>query len=123
MTGDPIGDAAVLNALFANSPQGLFVFDSEQKVTRYNPAGRGVRGLSEKDVLGQSVADFAPGFDAGELQDLIDEVLATGETLRGRLVRGRSPSDPHLALAVEVSLFPCTTSVAAGPAWWAWSRT
>lgn len=106
MTGDPIGDAAVLNALFANSPQGLFVFDSEQKVTRYNPAGRGVRGLSDEDVLGQGIADFAPGFEAEELQGLIDEVQATGEALRGRLVRGKSPTDPHRALAVEVSLFP-----------------
>ncbi|MBQ0966228.1 SpoIIE family protein phosphatase [Streptomyces sp. RK23] len=106
MTGDPIGDAAVLNALFANSPQGLFVFDSEQKVTRYNPAGRGVRGLSDEDVLGQGIADFAPGFEADELQGLIDEVQATGEALRGRLVRGKSPTDPHRALAVEVSLFP-----------------
>lgn len=106
MTGDPIGDAAVLNALFANSPQGLFVFDSEQKVTRYNPAGRGVRGLSDEDVLGQGIADFAPGFEADELRGLIDEVQATGEALRGRLVRGKSPTDPHRALAVEVSLFP-----------------
>ncbi|MGW5762593.1 SpoIIE family protein phosphatase [Streptomyces tendae] len=106
MAGDPIGDAAVLNALFANSPQGLFVFDSEQKVTRYNPAGRGVRGLSDEDVLGQGIADFAPGFEADELQGLIDEVQATGEALRGRLVRGKSPTYPHRALAVEVSLFP-----------------
>ncbi|MFD5282108.1 SpoIIE family protein phosphatase [Streptomyces rubrogriseus] len=106
MTGDPIGDAAVLNALFANSPQGLFVFDSEQKVTRYTPGGRGVRGLSEDDVLGQRIADFAPELEAGELQDLIDEVLSTGEALRGRLVRGRAPSGPHRTLAVEVSLFP-----------------
>ncbi len=106
MTGDPIGDAAVLNALFANSPQGLFVFDAEQRVIRYNPAGRGMRGLSEEDVLGRGIDDFAPGFEAGALQRLIDEVLATGEALRGRLVRGKSPSDPHQALAVEVSLFP-----------------
>ncbi|MFJ6069805.1 SpoIIE family protein phosphatase [Streptomyces sp. NPDC093065] len=106
MTGDPVGDTAVLNALFANSPQGLFVFGSEQKVTRYTPAGRGVRGLSEQDVVGQGIADFALGFEAGELQALIDEVLATGEPMRGRLVRGRSPSDPNRTLAVEVSLFP-----------------
>ncbi|MFA3876441.1 SpoIIE family protein phosphatase [Streptomyces sp. MMCC 100] len=106
MTGDPIGDTAVLNALFANSPQGLFVFDSERKVARYNPAGRGVRGLSPRDVVGQGIDDFAPGFAAGELQGLIDEVLATGEPLRGRLVRGRSSFEPHRTLAVEVSLFP-----------------
>ncbi|MER6322545.1 PAS domain-containing protein [Streptomyces coelicoflavus] len=106
MTGDPIGDTAVLNALFANSPQGLFVFDSEQRIARYNPAGRGVRGLSAEDVVGRRVEELAPGFEAGELQRLIDEVLATGQPLRGRLVRGRSPSDPQRTLAVEVSLFP-----------------
>ncbi|WP_399887166.1 SpoIIE family protein phosphatase [Streptomyces sp. BBFR51] len=106
MTGDPIGDAAVLNALFANSPQGLFVFDSEQKVTRYNPAGRGVRRLAAEEVIGRGVGDFTPGFEAGELRDLIDEVLASGRPLRGRLVRGKSPSDPHRTLSVEVSLFP-----------------
>ncbi|NDZ70937.1 SpoIIE family protein phosphatase [Streptomyces sp. SID10362] len=106
MSGDPISDTAVLNALFANSPQGLFVFDSEQRIARYNPAGRGVRGLSAEDVVGQGIEDFAPGFEAAELQGLIDEVLATGEQLRGRLVRGRSPSEPRRTLAVEVSLFP-----------------
>ncbi|MFI0035335.1 SpoIIE family protein phosphatase [Streptomyces mutabilis] len=106
MTGGPVDDAAVLSALFADSPQGLFVFDAEQKVTRYNPAGRGVRGLSAQDVVGRGVEEFAPGFEGGELRALIDEVLATGEPLRSRLVRGRSPSEPHRTLAVEVSLFP-----------------
>ncbi|MEU9643181.1 SpoIIE family protein phosphatase [Streptomyces sp. NPDC048188] len=106
MTGEPIGDTAVLNALFANSPQGLFVFDSDQRVARYNPSGRGVRGLAAEDVVGRGIEDFAPGFDAGVLRELFDEVLATGEPMRERLLRGRSPSDPHRTLAVEVSLFP-----------------
>ncbi|GGX13336.1 hypothetical protein GCM10010297_38560 [Streptomyces malachitofuscus] len=105
MTGCPVDDTAVLNALFADSPQGLFVFDAERKVTRYNPAGRGVRGLSAGDVVGHVVDDFAPG-EAGEFRALIDEVFATGEPLRSRLVRGPSPSDPQVTLAVEVSLFP-----------------
>ncbi|WP_192341972.1 SpoIIE family protein phosphatase [Streptomyces sp. VITNK9] len=106
MTGGPVDDAAVLSALFADSPQGLFVFDAEQKVTRYNPAGRGVRNLPAEEVVGHGVEVFAPGFEGGELRALIDEVLASGEPLRSRLVRGRSPSEPHRTLAVEVSLFP-----------------
>ncbi|MCX5036172.1 MULTISPECIES: PAS domain-containing protein [Streptomyces] len=112
MTGGPIGDTAVLNALFANSPQGLFVFGSEQRIARYNPAGRGVRGLSAEDVVGRRVEELAPGFEAGELQRLIDEVLATAEPLRGRLVRGdrvrlltevtdASSASPHLRRARE----------------------
>ncbi|MDT0611461.1 SpoIIE family protein phosphatase [Streptomyces lancefieldiae] len=103
MAGRSIDDAAVLAALFAGSPQGLFVFDSEQKVTRYHPAGRGV---PPDDIIGHSAEDFAPGFDRAEIRALIDETLATGEPLRGRLVRGRSPSVPHRTLALEVSLFP-----------------
>ncbi|WP_395571783.1 SpoIIE family protein phosphatase [Streptomyces sp. BK79] len=115
MAGGSIDDAAVLDALFSGSPQGLFVFDSEQRVTRYNPAGRGVRRVPAEDILGHSVEEFAPGFEAGELRALIDEVLGTGEPLRGRLVRGRSPSDPHRALAVEVSLFPVPDPDGGGP--------
>ncbi|MYR46661.1 SpoIIE family protein phosphatase, partial [Streptomyces sp. SID5910] len=106
MTGDPVDDTAVLSALFADSPQGLFVFDAEKKVTRYNPAGRGVRRLPAEDVIGHGVEAFAPGFEPGELDSLVDEVLATGEPVRSRLFRGRSPSEPHRTLAVEVSLFP-----------------
>ncbi len=63
MTGGPVDDAAVLSALFADSPQGLFVFDAEQKVTRYNPAGRGVRNLPAEEVVGHGVEEFAPGFE------------------------------------------------------------
>ncbi|MGW9397774.1 SpoIIE family protein phosphatase [Streptomyces sp. NPDC055642] len=106
MTGFPVDDTAVLNALFADSPQGLFVFDAERKVTRYNPAGRGVRGLPAGDVIGHVVDDFVPEFGAGQLRKLIEDALTTGEPLRGRLVRGRAPSDPRRTLAVEVSLFP-----------------
>jgi PAS domain S-box-containing protein len=101
-----IDDAVVLGALFADSPQGLFVLDSEQRVTRYNPSGRGVRGLAGEDVLGHRVADFSPDLDREEVAALVDEVSASGKPLRGRLVRGRSPSEPHRTLTLQVSLFP-----------------
>ncbi|GHE34858.1 hypothetical protein GCM10018771_13870 [Streptomyces cellulosae] len=100
-----VDDAAVLDALFAGSPQGLFVLDADRKVVRYNPSARGVHGLPVDDVVGHHVRDFAPGMES-ELDHLIDEVLTTGEPVRGRLLRGRSPSDPHRTLAAELSLFP-----------------
>ncbi|MGW4224547.1 SpoIIE family protein phosphatase [Streptomyces bauhiniae] len=110
MASDPIDDAAVLNALFGNSPQGLFVFDSERKVTRYNPSGRGVRKLAAEDVVGHDVEEFAPGLESAELRSLMEEALASGVPLRGMLIRGQSPSDPDRTLAVEVSLFPLPDS-------------
>ncbi|MFI8950453.1 PAS domain-containing protein [Streptomyces sp. NPDC053750] len=106
MAGGSIDDTAVLNALIAGSSQGLFVFDSEQRVTRYNPAGRGVRRLPAEDILGHTIEEFAPDLARSELQGLLDEALTTGEPLRSRLVRGPAPSNPHRTLALEVSLFP-----------------
>ncbi|MFJ5561649.1 SpoIIE family protein phosphatase [Streptomyces sp. NPDC093250] len=106
MTGCPVDDTAVLNALFADSRQHVFVFDAEGKVTRCNPAGRGVRGLPAGDVIGHAIEDFTPAFEADELRALIDEAFATGKPLRSRVVRGPSPSDPQVTVAVEVSLFP-----------------
>ncbi|WEH43101.1 SpoIIE family protein phosphatase [Streptomyces sp. AM 2-1-1] len=105
-----IDEAAVLNALFADSPQGLFLFDADHRVTRYNPSGRGVRELSAEEVIGHEIGDFAPGFDADTAAALIDEAFATGEPLRRRLVRGRSPSAPYGTLALEISLFPLSGS-------------
>ncbi|MEU3662147.1 SpoIIE family protein phosphatase [Streptomyces sp. NPDC032940] len=106
MTGGPVDDADVLSALFSGSPQGLFVLDAQRRVVRYNPTGRGVRRLPVEDVVGHDVEDFASGFPPGELRALVEEALATGEPLRDRLVRGRSPSNPRRTLALEVSLFP-----------------
>ncbi|MET8898157.1 SpoIIE family protein phosphatase [Streptomyces albogriseolus] len=105
MPDGPVDDAAVLDALFAGSPQGLFLLDAARKVTRYNPSARGVHGLPADDVVGHDIRDFAPDL-APELDHLIDEVLTTGEPIRGQLLRGRSPAEPHRTLAVEVSLFP-----------------
>ncbi|MFD6421882.1 SpoIIE family protein phosphatase [Streptomyces sp. NPDC060198] len=101
-----LDDTTVLNALFADSPQGLFVFDSDHTVMRYNPSGLGVRDLPAEDVIGHRVHDFAPGFDADATAALIDEVLTTGEPLRRRLVRGRVPSAPYSNQTFQVSLFP-----------------
>ncbi|MFF5341840.1 SpoIIE family protein phosphatase [Streptomyces althioticus] len=105
MPDGPVDDAAVLDALFAGSPQGLFVLGADRKVIRYNPSARGVRALPSEDVVGHDVRDFVPDMDP-ELGQLIDRVLSTGEPVRGRLLRGRSPSEPDRTLAVEVSLFP-----------------
>ncbi|MEU6814571.1 SpoIIE family protein phosphatase [Streptomyces sp. NPDC046860] len=116
MAGGPVDDAVVLNALFGDSPQGLFVFDADRKVTRYNPSGRWVRALAPEDVLGHDVEDFTPGFDPVELRALMDEALAGGVPLRRRLVRGLSPMAPRRTLALEVSVFPLPGSRGGGPA-------
>ncbi|GHB48650.1 hypothetical protein GCM10010377_44500 [Streptomyces viridiviolaceus] len=105
MEASKADDSTVLNSLFSQSPQGLFVFDAELRVVRYNPSGRGMRGLPADEVIGHQVEDFAPGFRSPEFKDLARRVLATGEPLRCHLLRGPSPSEPGRTLAVELSLF------------------
>jgi PAS domain S-box-containing protein len=106
VAADGVDDAAVLDALFDKSPQGLFVLDSDLRVVRYNPSGRGVRALPAEAVIGHTVEDFAPGLGPDILSALADDVLTRGEPLRGRRVQGPSPSDPQRTLTLEVSAFP-----------------
>lgn len=54
---------AVLEALFTQAPQGLFLFDEDLRVVRYNPAAPGVRGLPPGTVLWHRLDEFAEGFD------------------------------------------------------------
>jgi len=103
---DAVDDSLVLDALFGNSPQGLYVLDSEHRVLRYNSAGRGVQGLAPEDIIGHTVDEFAPEFAPDEIKALVDEALSTGRPLRNRLVRGRAPSGPDHPVTVEISLFP-----------------
>ncbi|GAA4839703.1 SpoIIE family protein phosphatase [Kitasatospora terrestris] len=97
--------AAVLEALFAQSPQGMFLFDEELRVVRYNSTGRGVRGVPPDRILGHTVADFAPGFATGELDKLAREVLRDGVRVRELLVRGYVPGRPEHEMAVAVSMY------------------
>ncbi|MEG3627635.1 SpoIIE family protein phosphatase [Streptomyces poriticola] len=105
MDAGRLDDSVVLDSLFSDSPLGLYVLDSEQRVVRYRP-GRGVRELPAEDIVGHSVEEFARGFAPDELRILIGEVLSTGKPVRGHLVRGHAPSEPRRTLTVEVSLFP-----------------
>ncbi|WP_343239179.1 SpoIIE family protein phosphatase [Streptomyces sp. SID8014] len=106
MAGDSSEDAAVLEALFDNSSQGLFVLDDDLRVLRYTRSGREVRGLPEEEVVGHHVEEFAPGMQPETVRVLAEEAVATGRPVRNRLIRGRSPVDENRVLALEVSLFP-----------------
>ncbi|WP_354643066.1 SpoIIE family protein phosphatase [Kitasatospora camelliae] len=98
-------DAALLEALFAQSPSGLFVLDTDLRVVRFNRAARGVRDLPEDAVLGRTAEEFAPGIGGPELDALARGVLETGETVRNRVIRGPSPADPERELSVSLSAF------------------
>ncbi|MGW4809621.1 SpoIIE family protein phosphatase [Kitasatospora sp. NPDC004272] len=110
--GEPLGsgegdhvDAALLDALFAQAPLGLYLLDQELRVIRYNTAARGVRGMPSADIVGHRPADFAPGFDRAELEVLARQALQDGGYVREHLVRGRMPTDPGQEMVGAVSFF------------------
>ncbi|MFK0193125.1 SpoIIE family protein phosphatase [Kitasatospora sp. NPDC090308] len=102
--GDHV-DAALLDALFAQAPIGLYLLDDELRVIRYNSAARGVRDMASTDIVGHRPAEFAPGFDRVELEVLARQALQDGGYVREHLVRGRMPADPGHEMVGAVSLF------------------
>ncbi|MEV6833396.1 SpoIIE family protein phosphatase [Streptomyces sp. NPDC051133] len=101
--------AAVLEALFTQAPVGLYVFDEQLRVVRYNTAARGVRGVPRDAVLGRRLDEVAEGFDDAELPALARRVLAGEGQIRDRLIRGRPPGDPDHEMVVSVSVFRVRT--------------
>ncbi|MEW2290467.1 SpoIIE family protein phosphatase [Streptomyces sp. NPDC047841] len=97
--------AAVLEALFTQAPMGLYVFDEQVRIVRYNTAGRAVRGLPGDAVLGRRLDEIAEGFHDPELLSLARQVLAGEARVRGRLIRGRPPGDPGRETVLSVSVF------------------
>ncbi|MEV7217777.1 SpoIIE family protein phosphatase [Kitasatospora cineracea] len=98
-------DAALLDALFAQAPIGLYLLDHDLRVIRYNGAARGVRGMPGTDIVGHRPADFAPGFDRAELEALARQALQDGGYVREHLVRGRMPADPRHEMVAAISFF------------------
>ncbi|MFF2167358.1 SpoIIE family protein phosphatase [Streptomyces sp. NPDC058175] len=97
---------AVLEALFTQAPQGLFLFDEDLRVVRYNPAAPGVRGLPPGTVLWHRLDEFADGFDDPDLLRLSKQVLTGGEPVRDRLLRGHVPGDARREMTISISVFP-----------------
>ncbi|MFB7945329.1 SpoIIE family protein phosphatase [Kitasatospora phosalacinea] len=102
--GDHV-DAALLDALFAQAPLGLYLLDRDLRVIRYNTAARGVRGMPSTDIVGHRPAEFAPGFDRAELEALARQALQDGGYVREHLVRGRMPTDPGHEMVGAISFF------------------
>ncbi|WP_371501689.1 SpoIIE family protein phosphatase [Kitasatospora sp. NBC_00374] len=97
--------ADILDALFSQAPMGLFVFDPDLRIVRYNTAGRGIKGVEMSSVVGHRLGEFAPGFDTVELEALAAEVLKTGTPIREHLVSGMSPAEPAQQIVLSVSMF------------------
>ncbi|MFE0873356.1 SpoIIE family protein phosphatase [Streptomyces smyrnaeus] len=74
-------DLAALDALFASSPLGIAVFDTEQRFVRFNDALVRLNNATDTDLLGRSVAELLPAEMAEEVRQIISSVLETGRSV------------------------------------------
>ncbi|MGW0082234.1 SpoIIE family protein phosphatase [Streptomyces sp. NPDC003393] len=87
-------DAAVLEALFSQSPVSLCVYDPDLHLRRYNPAALGKQGIFSQQSLGLRPHEVWPESNAGDFEVCMAEVLRSGIPHIGFEKRGHPPDDP-----------------------------
>ncbi|MGW4686485.1 SpoIIE family protein phosphatase [Streptomyces sp. NPDC004244] len=88
------GSSAVWEGLFARSPVGIGILDTQLRFLLVNPALERMNGLPESSHIGRRLAEVLPQVNAAEMEEAMREVLDTGEPLLDRRRRGRTPADP-----------------------------
>ncbi len=99
-------DAAILEALFTQSPVGLHVLDTELRVVRVNSAARGMRGVSVDRLVGLHFAEAYAGLSApDEVEAMLRGVLESGVPVREYLLRMRRAAEQGRERIGSVSVF------------------
>ncbi|MET9885678.1 SpoIIE family protein phosphatase [Streptomyces sp. NPDC006430] len=88
------GSSAVWDGLFARSPVGIAILDTQLRFLQVNPALEAMNGLSESAHVGRRLAQVLPEVNAEDMEDAMRQVLATGEPVLDRRRAGRTPADP-----------------------------
>jgi PAS domain S-box-containing protein len=81
---------SLFQAIVGQSPVGVGVYDSECRYVRANPALLDIIGRSADEVLGHTVEDVL-GDLGKQVAPFIQRVLATGDPVINRELRGRTP--------------------------------
>ncbi|MGW6985691.1 PAS domain-containing protein, partial [Streptomyces sp. NPDC054932] len=89
------GSSAVWDGLFARSPVGIGVLDTQLRFLQVNPALEAMNGLAESAHVGRRLAEVLPEVNALEMEEAMRRVLDTGEPVLDRRRVGRTPADPE----------------------------
>ncbi|MEU9104909.1 SpoIIE family protein phosphatase [Streptomyces xanthophaeus] len=89
------GSSAVWDGLFARSPVGIGVLDTQLRFLQVNAALEAMNGLAESAHVGRRLAEVLPEVNAGEMEAAMHQVLETGEPVLDRRRTGRTPADPE----------------------------
>jgi PAS domain S-box-containing protein len=81
---------SLLEVLLANSPAGIALFDGDRRIVRVNAAAAAglMSGVAVEDHAGKRIGDLAAGDIAEGIDELLETVLASGESMRNVLLSG-----------------------------------
>lgn len=88
------GSSAVWDGLFARSPVGIAILDTQLRFLQVNAALEAMNGLPESAHVGRRLAEILPQVNAREMEDAMRQVLETGRPVLDRRRVGRTPSEP-----------------------------
>ncbi len=93
------------NALMENAPVGFAFFDRQHRYTQINTALAEINGAGADVHIGRTVGELLPQ-QAKTVDRLIEDVFATGHTMRGLEIRGEVPSQQGTERHWLTSWFP-----------------
>ncbi|TVZ84888.1 PAS domain S-box-containing protein [Streptomyces sp. BK340] len=88
------GADALLDGLFARSPVGLAVFDTELRFEQVNPALEAMNGVPAAAHAGRRLGEVLPGVNTEQMEAAMRRVLDTGEAVVNFRRIGRTPANP-----------------------------
>ncbi|MFJ5775233.1 SpoIIE family protein phosphatase [Streptomyces sp. NPDC093094] len=88
------GSSAVWDGLFARSPVGIAVLDTQLRFLRVNRALERMNGLPESAHIGRRLSQLLPQVNAHDMEEAMSSVLDTGQPVLDRRRVGRTPADP-----------------------------
>lgn len=84
----------LLDSLFASSPVGLAIFDTELRFQHVNRTVEAMNGLPGSAHVGRQPSEVLPGVNSEQMEAVMRRVLATGDPVVNFRRIGRTPADP-----------------------------
>ncbi|MFF0433816.1 SpoIIE family protein phosphatase [Streptomyces sp. NPDC004327] len=88
------GSSAVWDGLFARSPVGIAILDTELRFLRVNPALEAMNGLPQAAHLGRRLVEILPDVNAADMERAMRRALDEGKPVLDSRRTGRTPADP-----------------------------
>ncbi|MGW1803325.1 SpoIIE family protein phosphatase, partial [Streptomyces sp. NPDC001984] len=101
----PVEGAAVLEALFDQSPTGLLILDTELRILRIHFTRPVLHEAPPEQIMGRHITDEYDLSAPGEVEAMLHGVLESGAPVRGRLVgvRPKRAPGPEYLFSVSAS--------------------